>query len=410
MLTIFRNEKFGRPRLIAGALLLAFLIQCGMLVNHQAKAGSVGREEAARISKGLRLWGRAEGMQPVEELRSVEDTRWEDSPTSPEGSDSYHSALHFLIAAAPLAIFPPSFSNSMSHWIWLARVPYLIFGALLGASLWYVSHRLYGNTGGYVALGLYCFCPAMIRTSAVWNTQPEMGAAWGAFGAIFTAIAVSHTLYAPREVVLWNWRRIVLLGVSLSLAVGSQYSLIVIVPVVLGFLIYLAPERRLAALTIWAAACVMGAALLAASYGFRPGLIGQAMSQARFFEFSVRALGMTGNYRRLLAEIGQACPALLLGVPAALLTFLLWSRARYFGNTAPLMMAGLFLLLGLADPHYPGLGFRLTAIPFLFLFVAGVLSDLAETSYKGLVLGSAWGLLGAYAAWNLMELARVLST
>ena len=86
----------------------------------------------------------------------------------------------------------------------------------------------------------------------------KTGAAWGAFGAIFTAIAVAHTLYAPREVVLWNWRRIMLLGLSLALAVGSQFSLIVVVPVALAFMLYLAPTRRMAALAIWAVACGIG--------------------------------------------------------------------------------------------------------------------------------------------------------
>ncbi len=98
--------------------------------------------------------------------------------------------------------------------------------------------------GGFIALTFYCFSPSLIQASAVWHTEPEIVAAWGAFGTIFTAIAVAHTLYAPREVVLWNWRRIVLLGISLAIAVGSQFSLIVLVPMALGFLLYVAPVRR----------------------------------------------------------------------------------------------------------------------------------------------------------------------
>jgi hypothetical protein len=133
--------------------------------------------------------------------------------------------------------------------------PLLGFGLLLGASLWYVSRLLFGNAGGYVALALYCFSPGIVRSSAIWSAEPEIGAAWGAFGAIFTAIAVAHTLYAPREVILWNWRRIMLLGLSLALAVVSQFSLIVVVPAALAFMLYLAPTRRLAALAIWGAAC-----------------------------------------------------------------------------------------------------------------------------------------------------------
>src|SRR5437868_8446393 len=103
-------------------------------------------------------------------------------------------------------------------------MPYVVFGGLLGASVWYVSRRLYGNAGGYIALALYCFSPAVILASTLWFAEPNIAGTWGTFGAVFTAIAVSHTLYAPREVVLWNWRRILLLGVSLGLATGSHFA------------------------------------------------------------------------------------------------------------------------------------------------------------------------------------------
>src|SRR5947209_18103202 len=94
------------------------------------------------------------------------------------------------------------------------------------------------------------FSPSLIQASALWHTEPEIATAWGAFGTIFTAIAVAHTLYAAREVVLWNWRRILLLGVSLSIAVGSQFSMIILVPLALGFLLYVVPVRKGAALVI----------------------------------------------------------------------------------------------------------------------------------------------------------------
>src|SRR5208283_2792362 len=151
--------------------------------------------------------------------------------------DTQHSPLLSLVTAAPLLVVPPSLLNpeSSAYWRWLPRLPFLACGLALGASLWYVARRLCGNTGGFLALTLYCFSPSMIQSSAVWHTDPEILAAFGSFGAIFTAIAVAHTLYAPREVILWNWRRIVLLGISLAIAVGSLFSMIVIVPVALAF-------------------------------------------------------------------------------------------------------------------------------------------------------------------------------
>ncbi|PYX13217.1 MAG: hypothetical protein DMG84_19990 [Acidobacteria bacterium] len=321
--------------------------------------------------------------------------------------DPNHSSLWYLIASAPLLLWPEEMRLHSNHsLVWLARAPYLLFGILLGASLWYVSRRLYGNAGGYVALGLYCFSPAIIRSSAVWFAEPEVGTAWGTFGTIFTAIAVAHTLYAPREVILWNWRRIVLLGVSLALAVGSQFSLIVVIPMALSFMLYLAPNRRTAAAMILAAACALGFLLLYASDFFHWKTFWSEMAHADFLAVTWRSFVMPGAYRRVFAQLGQSNPALVVAVPVALMVYPLWPRARYFGNTAPLLAAGILLLMGVGMPHFPGLGFQLVVIPFLLVFVAGISADLLETSHRNLVMACLWGLLTANAIWNLAELGR----
>jgi hypothetical protein len=282
-----------------------------------------------------------------------------------------------------------------------------LLGVLLGGSIWYVTHRLFGNAGGYIALMLYCFSPAMIRNCALAGTEPEIVAPWGAFGAVYTAIAVAHTLYAPREVVLWNWRRIVLLGVSLFLAVGTQFSLAVFVPLTLVFLLYLAPERWGAALVIWAAGCGVALALLFVSYFFHAGSFVASLRHARFLEMTPESLSMWDNYKRVGHALSGASPALLLAVPCALLTYAVWRRARYFGNTSSLLVAALCVALGLAAPHYPGQGFLLVAAPFLFAFVAGVFADLLETPSAAVVRAGLAGLLGANALWNLIALARL---
>jgi len=324
-----------------------------------------------------------------------------------DGYDSNHSALWYLIASAPLLVRPGA-APSDGYLGWPARAPCLIFGALLGASLWYVSRRLYGNAGGYIALGLYCFSPGIIQSSALWFAQPELGAAWGAFGAIFTAIAVAHTLYAPREVVLWNWRRILLLGVSLALAVGSQFPLLLVVPLALGFMLYVAPTRRVAAALIWAAACGIGFLLLYASYFFHTRAFWQAMRHVSFLGIAWRAFAMPGAYQHMLVELRESSPALAVALTVALIVYVAWPRTRYFGNTAPLLVAAFFLLLRVGTPHYPGLGFELMAVPFLFVFVAGILSDLLETRQRSLVLACLWGLLVASGLWNIWELARAV--
>jgi len=289
----------------------------------------------------------------------------------------------------------------------LARAPHVLFGLLLGASLWYVARRLYGNEGGYIALTLYCFSPGIIRATSLWFAEPEMGAAWGAFGTIFTGIAVAHTLYAPREVIVWNWRRTLLLGISIALAVGSQFSLIVLVPLALIFMLYLAPTRRGAAVIIWSAACVIAVLILFASYFFQPAAFWDALRHATWLGITPQTFATAGAYQESLAVLGQNSPALVLALPVTLLAYLLWPRARYFGNTAPLLVGLLCLLLGFASPHYQGLGFQLVAVPFLFVFIAGICADLLETKHRTIVMASVCGLLLAYSTWSLVELARV---
>ena len=116
---------------------------------------------------------------------------------------------------------------------------------------------------------------------------------------------------------------------------------------------------------------------------------------------------MPGAYGQVLAQLGQSSPALVVALPVALIVYFAWPRARYFGNTAPLLVAALFLVLGLGAPHYPGLGFQFMAVPFIFVFVSGIAADLLETRYHEIAVAAISGLLVANAAWNLWELARI---
>jgi hypothetical protein len=402
----FTRERFGRPQFLAGLLLLAFLGQAVWLVHAELGAApEPDGAEAVRITAGWRQW-HGEGLAGAPYSNPHGATFTE---LSADGFDTEHSPLLPIVTAAPLLVWPGHFWNAelASYWRWLPRLPFLACGVFMGASLWYVARRLCGNAGGFVALTFYCFSPSLLQASAVWHSEPEIVAAWGAFGTIFTAIAVAHTLYAPREVVLWNWRRIVLLGVSLAIAVGSQFSMIVVVPMALGFLLYVAPVRRQAALAIWLAACVVGFVLLFAVYFFQAHEFAESMRHAVFWGATWRGFAVLGVYKQVAVGIGRACPALVLALPVSVVTYAVWPRTRYFGNTAPLLVAVLFFVLGIAHPHTAGAGFLLAAIPFLFIFVAGVLADLMETRYGSLVTAGIIGMMTAYAAWSLVNLVQV---
>jgi hypothetical protein len=408
----FTRERFGRPQLLAGLLLLCFLAQAVWLVHAEMRtAREPDGPEAVRIGEGWKqLHGRGIAGAPFSDRAGTDRAITVQDPFHADdtGYDTEQSPLLYLASAAPLLAWPRDFdSDSAAYWRWFPRIPFLACGVFLGASLWYVARRLCGNTGGFVALIFYCFSPSLIQASAVWHTEPEIVAAWGAFGAIFTAIAVAHTLYAPREVILWNWRRIVLLAISLAIAVGSQFSLIVLLPLTLGFLLYVAPVRRQAGLVIWIAACGVGFVLLFAVYFFHPHAFADSMRRAAFWGATWRGFTILGVYKQVAVRVGRACPALALGLPVAVVTYALWPRTRYFGNTAPLLVAVLFVLLGIAHPHVAGAGFLLASIPFLFIFVSGVLADLLETDYRALVMACIVGMLAAYVIWSVINLAQV---
>jgi Dolichyl-phosphate-mannose-protein mannosyltransferase len=408
MSRFFTRERFGRPQFLAGALLAAFLAQAVWLVRSEIRStDGPGDAEQVRLTAGWRQlqggtiagapYPDSSGALPLEVSQDA------------NGFDTEHSPLLPLLTAAPMLALPRRLLDSgfSPYWRWLVRIPFLACGVFLGASLWYVARRLCGNTGGFIAVILYCFSPSMIQAASVWHVEPEILAAWGSFGAVFTAIAVAHTLYAPREVVLWNWRRIVLLGVSLAIAVGSQFSMIVVVPAALAFMLYVAPVRQGAAFIIWAAACVVALLLIFAAYFFHPAIFFQGMQHASFWGATWRSFTVLPVYGRVATQILRACPALALLLPAALATYLIWPRTRYFGNTAPGLVALLFIVLGIAHPHVAGAGFLLTSIPFLLIFVSGIIADLLETPYHLLVGACVGGLLGAYVLWSLMALFQL---
>jgi hypothetical protein len=410
MSQFFTRERFGRPQSYAAILLLAFAAQCVWLVyaelyeSHASDAPPAS--EQTRIAAGWRqLHGGGIAGSPFPDPPSALPI----DVSQDAGYDTEHSPLLFLVTAAPLLACPQALLNpeSYPHWRWLPHLPFLAVGVFLGASLWYVSRRLCGNTGGFIALTLYCFSPVMIQSAAVWHTEPEIIAAWGSFGAIFTAIAVAHTLYAPREVVLWNWRRIVLLGISLAIAVGSQFSLIIVLPIALAFMLYVAPIRRGAAVIIWVCSSLVALALLFATYFFHPHAFSESLRHASFWGATWRSFTVVAVYRHVGAQLLRACPALVLLLPVAIATYYAWPRTRYFGNTASLLVGALFTGLGMAHPDVAGAGFLLASVPFILIFVSGILADLMETPFRSLVTASVWGLLGAYVVWSLLALARV---
>ncbi len=406
-------DSIGGPQFIAAAFLLVYLLQCAWLIQVQTSHGSLpDSNHDLCIYHGLEQWKTGAVAGTPEQFRSEAATGVPSSARSGhlrvrDGFDEDRSPLYYLTAAAPFLVRPPNLRTASPLGQLWAAVPYLFFGVMLGASLWYVARRLYGNAGGYIALTLYCFSPAMIVNAAGAQSLGEMGAVWGAFGTVFTAIAVAHTLYAPREVVLWNARRIFLLGLSLSLAVGNQFSLVILGLVILPIMFWVAPVRPRAVVAIWITALAIAAVLLLASYFFHPPLFWQALHRARWIDIQPVAFAMSASYAQALKTVAAGSPPLMLALPVALVAYLAWKRARYFGNTAPLLIVVLLLVLAMASPDFPGQGFQLAMLVFVFVFVAGVFADLLETRQSALVTAGLLGLLSAASLFNVVQLFRL---
>ncbi len=374
MPSLLTRERFGMPQVIALILLLLFLVQCLWF----ALRVPLSPREAGYLEEGRQ--------------------QWRDGRVTFEAHPSPATAL---FAALPAIANGQAFDSAMQPW--KVRLPFMIMGTLLGASLWYVARRLYANPGGYIALALYAFSPqAVIRSATV---HPGAAAAWGAFGAIFTAIAVAHTLYAPREVVLWNWRRILLLGVSIGLATASQLSLIYLLPLALVFMLYLVPERRAAALTIFSCSCVIGLAILLGAYGLRPLSLLSAARESRALEFRPEAFMLPLTYINAVLFFARM-PAMTVLLAIALAVFAAWKHTRYFGTWAPLIVFLVLLVMGFAMPHAGSALLYWLALPFAFVFIAGICADLLKSRYSALAMGTVGGLLLGHVIYSLAALLR----
>lgn len=371
------HERFGKPQVYALLLLMVFAAQCLWL----AAKTPVRDTEMAYV-----ITGQASGHS-----------------VSSEHSGALSPAVTVL-ARAGLSLTDPA-RQKLS--LMMLRFPFIIVGGLLGASVWYVSRRLYGNAGGYIALALYAFSPPIIQRWAA--VAPDVIAAWGTFGCIFTGIAVAHTLYAPREVVLWNWRRIILLGVSIGLAVAAVPTTVFAVPIALLFMSYLVPHRRGAAVGILSAACVLGFIVLLAAFSFSWSALVSFLRNSAGLHLASAPMSR-GLFSALVGGfVVRNGPAFTTLLAVTVGVWLGWRRARFFGTAAPLIVAAVLVLVALMVAHRDVLVFLEIVLPFLFVFVAGVCADLLELkfTYAGLLKAVILATIFSNALFSISGLLRM---
>jgi hypothetical protein len=265
--------------------------------------------------------------------------------------------------------------HQITHILLLLRLPFLFAGFLLGACIWWVTRRLYGNFGGYTALALYCFSPPVLKACVA--PDPEVFAALAVFGGVYTCIGVAHAMQGPPR----KWRpRIVLLTVILGVAASSH---IVALPVAallgLACMLWLAEGHRSQTLPIVLAASVGALVFLFACYNFSSDAFSYVFrSGAGFVTISADPA------RRFFTTLSNS--GITVATAAACVLYLVLARSRYFGNTAPLLCAILLMALVMTGAHGSPL---LWSIPFLLTFVGGVFADAYESPHPRLAIGAA---------------------
>ena len=395
---ILRGFRFNLPQRIAAGLLALFLIQGFWVVSRQTltdrdyQYARCGREtwekpspmagyftSCGNIHDGIlayRLAGLPLSLNLLAErlfdlLRKPENRVIQD-----RGAPSTWELRH-----------------QMTNILLLLRLPFLFVGFVLGGCVWWVTRRLYGNLGGYTALALYCFSPAVLKACVA--PDPEVLAALGVYGGVYTCIGVAHAMQGPRRrpgppatlgvpgkrsllagvmtgLRRWGgrWRpRIVLLTVIFGVAAAAH---IVALPVtaLLGLLLmlWIAVGHRSQTLPVVLAASAGALLLLFTCYGFSPDAFSYVFrSGAGFVSFSADPAW------RLFSSLANS--GISVAVCSAAVLYLAVRRSRYFGNTAPLLCA--LVLMALVMTGAPGSPW-LWSLPFLVTFIGGVFADAYE--------------------------------
>jgi hypothetical protein len=263
---------------------------------------------------------------------------------------------------------------------------------LVGGGLWWVTRRLYGNLGGYTALALYCFSPTILQACVALN--PEVLAALGVYGGVYTCIGVAHAMQGPRR----KWRpRIVLLTAAFGLAAAAHLAALLAAALLgLAFMLWVAEGHRRQVLPVLLAASAGALAIAFACYGFSPSAFSHFIGSSAGLPW----LSLDPAQRFFLAPCNAG---ITLAAAAAVALFLAVRRSRYFGNATPLICAvALFLLAGLdADG-------ALWALPFLLTFVAGLFADAYESQQGRLALVAAGAIVLPQAVFCVLNLPGVL--
>jgi hypothetical protein len=383
--------KMGWPQRLAALLLLVFLGECLWVISRQ----QLSSDDYRFARCGREMWERPSPLGGY--FTSCGNLNGDGTfgyrvagfPLTVQrlvllATDKLRSPENRLYSSGSLNGSTWEARHELSSVKYLLHLPFVFFAIWLGAGLWWVARRLFGNEGGFLALGLYIFCPEIIRYSVTPNN--DVLAMWGLYGMVYTAIGVAHAMQGPRR----KWRpRIALLTVALGFTAAAHLlaAMIGFVAAVV-FMMYLGERRRSYVMQTLIYSAVGALFLLFAFYSFRLAAFSYVFTggSARFW------FSLDGAVRFFSDPTTGAITA---AFAVAAFLYLGVRRCRYFGNTVPLLMAAvLFPLVTTQTVTRPWFW----ALPFLFTFIGGVFADILETRFRKLFLALASLILITQAA------------
>jgi len=396
---ILRRFRFNLPQRIAAGLLALFLVQGLWVAAHQtltdrdyqyARCGRETWERPSALAGYYTTCGNIHDGILAYRLAGLPLTL---NVLAERALDVFRSPENKVVqTGGELSTW--ELRHQITHILLLLRLPFLLAGCALGGCIWWVTRRLYGNLGGYTALALYCFSPAVLRACLSPNT--EVLAALGVYGGVYTCIGVAHAMQGPRR----KWRpRIVLLTLLFGLAAASHIAALPVTALLgLALMLWIAEGHRSQVLPVVLAASAGGLVLLFVCYGFSPDAFSYVFrSAAGFLKLSLDPA------HRLFSTLSNAGVTVAAGASLAL--YLALRRSRYFGNTAPLLCALVCMVLVMTgSPGSPWLW----SLPFLFTFAGGVFADMYESPRERLALAAAGAIVALQAVLCVLSLAGMV--
>jgi hypothetical protein len=398
-LGILRRFRFNLPQRIAAGLLAVFLIQGLWLTSRQ----TLTDRDYQYARCGREMWERPSPLDGYfTSCGNIHDGvlayRLAGLPLTVDlmaerGLDHFRKPEDRLVQAGG-ELSSWELRHQLTHILLLLRLPFLAAGCLLGGGLWWVTRRLYGNLGGYMALGLYCFSPAVLRACVAPNA--EVLAALGVYGGVYTCIGVAHAMQGPRR----KWRpRIVLLTMAFGLAAAAHIAALPVVALMgLAAMLWVAEGRRSQVLPVVLLAVAGALVLVFACYGFSPDAFSYLFrSAAGFLWVSLDPA------RRFFSALPNA--GITVAAGAAVVLFLGLRKSWYFGNIAPLLCA--LVLMALVMTGAPGSPW-LWSLPFLLTFVGGIFADAYDGPRGRLAMGAAGAVVLLQAIFCVLSLPGLL--